>query len=206
MSDHTEVAGATSGDDASGLLLPHLLDRRARDLAETESIDRAYEKFIFRGRRRAPGSGWLTESFLRDVHREMFGRIWNWAGKYRDAEVNIGNVRPHQIPEQVAALCGDFAHWDSKETGMPPFEVAARLQNRLTRIHPFKNGNGRHARLITDIFLRSRRIKIPLWPQIHLLTTGNELRARYIAAMKLADKEEYAALAGFIEDCSKAGD
>lgn len=37
----------------------------------------------------------------------------------------------------------------------PPDEIAARFHHRLTRIHPFPNAKGRHARLATDLLLVS---------------------------------------------------
>src|SRR5206468_2636076 len=80
-------------------------------------------------------------------------------------------------------LCDDFSLWDSPTSAMPVLEVAARLQNRLTKIHPFRNGNGRHARLITDIFFHSRQHPLPQWQQIHLMSQGHEVRAQYITAM-----------------------
>ncbi|MGH7796278.1 MAG: Fic family protein [Candidatus Binatia bacterium] len=73
----------------------------------------------------------------------MFGEIWEWAGKYRTDRLNVG-LEAHLIPEQIKLLCGDFNYWNSDESTMPSLEIAARLQNRLTRIHPFTNGNGRH--------------------------------------------------------------
>ncbi len=84
---------------------------------------------------------------------------------------------------------------------MPILEVAARLQNRLTRIHPFRNGNGRHARLITDIFFYSRQHPLPEWPQTHLISEGNQIRERYIAAMRTADEVDFSSLVGFLENC-----
>jgi Fic-DOC domain mobile mystery protein B len=200
MTDGSKVPGATPGDDLSGLLQPGLTDRRFRDIVEAELIDRAYQKHVFRARPKKRDAGWLTSEFIRQVHRDMFGELWDWAGKYRTAELNMG-IDWHQIPEQTEILCGDFKYWDSEASAMPPLEIAARLQSRLTRIHPFHNGNGRHARLITDIFFRSRDMKLPCWPQIQLIAQGDRIRQQYIAAMKDADKENYAGLIKFFEDC-----
>jgi Fic-DOC domain mobile mystery protein B len=199
MSDGTEPPGATGGEDLSGLLQKNLSDQRARHAAETDLIDLAYQKYIFRARPRETGSGWLTSDFLKKVHREMFGEIWDWAGKYRQEPRNIG-IDWHKIPEHIGVLCGDFQYWDSS-SAMAVSEVAARLQNHLTRIHPFSNGNGRHARLITDIFFHSRRMKPPRWPQIQLMTKGDQIRESYIKAMKDADREDYTGLMKFIEEC-----
>lgn len=198
MSDETHPIGVTPGDDISGLLASNLVTRTARNAAETEAISRAYDKHIFRARSKRQASGWLTDEFLRTVHYDMFGSIWNWAGKYRTTRVNIG-VEPHLIRDLIQALCGDFAYWDSSKSSMSILEVAARLQHRLTWIHPFKNGNGRHARLITDIVLYSRRHPLPQWPQIHLMTHGREVREQYIGAMRKADQGDFSDLIQFIE-------
>lgn len=200
MDNETRPVGATPGDDVSGLLLTKLTTRAARHIVETESISRAYDTHIFRSRRKKRASKWLTEDFLRSVHYDMFGLIWDWAGQYRRDNLNIG-IDWHHIPEQVRLLCDDFLYWDSPTSTMPILEIAARLQNRLTKIHPFKNGNGRHARLITDIFLYSRQHPLPEWPQIHLMSHGHKIRERYIAAMRTADQGDMSSLVEFLQDC-----
>lgn len=199
MSDRTKTPGATPGDDTSGLIQTQLTDRRARNAAELDAISRAYNKHIYRARRKRAGTEWLTDEFIRRVHFDMFGEIWEWAGKYRTESVNIG-VDFHLIPEQIKLLCGDFNYWNSDKGAMPPLEIAARLQNRLTRIHPFKNGNGRHARMITDIFFHSVKHLLPKWPQIQLMSEGDQVRAQYIEAMKAADKEDYRELMAFMKE------
>lgn len=198
MSDKTKTPGATPGDDTSGLIQTQLTDRHARNAAELDAISRAYNKHIYRARRKRAGTEWLTDTFIRRVHYDMFGEIWEWAGKYRTDRLNIG-VEAHFIPEQIKLLCGDFNYWNSDKSTMPALEIAARLQNRLTRIHPFTNGNGRHARLITDIFFYSARLPLPKWPQIQLLSEGDQIRSRYVEAMKAADNEDYRGLMAFMK-------
>jgi Fic family protein len=60
--------------------------------------------------------------------------------------------------------------------------------------------NGRHARLMTDIFIYSHRYPLPAWPQVQVIQPGNDVRARYIDAMKKADTEDYRDLMKFIQD------
>ena len=38
----------------------------------------------------------LTDQFLRDLHRQLYGDIWTWAGRWRSPEINLG-VAPEQI-------------------------------------------------------------------------------------------------------------
>lgn len=200
MTDETEPAGATPGDDTSGLILTHLTTRSERNAAEADAISLAYNKYIFEAHRKKRGTQWLTDDFICKTHRDMFGSIWDWAGKYRTDTLNIG-ADWHLIPEQIRMLCDDFVYWDSPTSTMPVLEVAARLQSRLTKIHPFRNGNGRHARLITDIFFYSREHPLPEWPQTHLMSQGHQIRERYIATMKQADQGNFSDLIQFIEGC-----
>ncbi len=199
MTDSTEPLGATPGQDISGLLLHHQSSRDEINAAETEAIDKASTKHVHRARKKSRDSEWLTDEFIRKVHKDMFGGIWDWAGKYRTIRLNIG-VEPHRIPEQIKLLCGDFLLWNSITSPMPALEIAARLHHRLTKIHPFKDGNGRHARFITDIFLHSQGHPLPKWPQIHRLTQGDVIRNQYIDALKQADDGDYNALRGLFED------
>jgi Fic-DOC domain mobile mystery protein B len=202
MTDHSRPIVATPGGDTSGLILEHLSTPAARNAAETEAISRAYDKHVFRARRKKRGTEWLSDDYIRLVHADMFGTIWEWGGQYRQAKLNIG-VEPHLIREQIKLLTGDFFSWNEANSIMSVVEIAARLQHRLTYIHPFINGNGRHARLLTDIFLYSRQHRIPQWPQIQLMAQGNQIRDQYIKAMKNADAGDLADLIEFIESCLK---
>jgi Fic-DOC domain mobile mystery protein B len=199
MSDETEPVGATPGGDTSGLIRQELTTPEARNGAETEAIDKAYAQYIYTARRKKRGSGWLTDEYLRQVHADMFGSIWNWAGKYRKDPLSIG-VAPQLVPEHIRNLCGDFEYWDSAQSSISELEIAARLQSRLTYIHPFINGNGRHARLMTDIFFHSRGLALPRWPQIQLMAHGHEIRERYVSAMKKADQGDVGDLMNFMKD------
>jgi fido (protein-threonine AMPylation protein) len=112
--DDTRPLGATPGGDISGLILEHLTTPAARNAAETEVISRAYDKHVFRARRKKPGAEWLTDDFIRKVHADMFGNIWEWGGQYRQTRLNIG-VDPHQIREQIKLLTGDFFSWNEEK-------------------------------------------------------------------------------------------
>ncbi len=204
VTDDSQPIGATPGGDTSGLILEHLSTQASRNAAEAEAISRAYDKYVFRARRKKQGTEWLTDDFIRKVHADMFGTIWEWGGQYRQKRLNIG-IEPHLIREQIKLLTGDFFSWNEAKSTIPVVDIAARLQHRLTYIHPFINGNGRHARLITDIFFYSRQHLIPQWPQIQLMAEGNQIRERYIQAMKHADVGDLTDLMDFIESCLKGG-
>ena len=76
-------------------------------------------------------------------------------------------------------------------------EQAVRLHHRLVFIHPFENGNGRHARLVADLFLHQHNRSFPRWP-IDVAETG-ESRKKYIHSLKEADDGNYEPLLSFMK-------
>ena len=140
-----DAPGATrlAPDEAEGLIPSHIATREQLDEWEAENI-LAAERWLAGGRKRDV----LDDRFLRRLHKQMFGRTWRWAGRYRGTEKNIG-VAPERIAVELRNLVEDtraqLAHPDT-----PLDAVAARFHHRLVSIHPFPNGNGRHARLATD--------------------------------------------------------
>jgi Fic-DOC domain mobile mystery protein B len=125
----------------------------------------------------------LSEPFIRKLHEKMFDETWKWAGTYRNTEKNIG-LRVIQIREGIANLIEDAKYWIADK--MPFDEVAARFHHRLVYIHPFPNGNGRHARLLSDILLIKNGHPEFDWGRSDLGPKG-DIRARYIAALQAAD-------------------
>ena len=92
----------------------------------------------------------LEESYVRELHHRMFDNVWKWAGTYRKHELNIG-CDSREIPQRVPQLLGNVQYWLELKT-FPVDESLVRFHHQLvSKIHPFPNGNGRHARMITDV-------------------------------------------------------
>jgi Fic-DOC domain mobile mystery protein B len=188
--------GATPIEDASELIPEGLITYQDLYAVEAENILEAADRHL--SRRKNQSCAWFDEPFIRKVHADMFGKVWRWAGKYRPIELNIG-VAPHKIVEEVGRLVGDLRYWGGlKKEEMSILERSARLHHRLSWIHLFKNGNGRHARFMADIYLRSQRHPLPDWPGGGLAAAG-EVRKRYLAVLKEADRGDFSPLIGFIE-------
>ena len=134
-----------------------------------------------------------TEVILQ-LHRKMFCDVWEWAGEYRRTETNIG-VAPHRIPAKLAALCENAKYWETEKV-YPPDELGVVLHHKLVSIHPFPNGNGRHARFVADLY-RIRTSGEPYsWANKALVKTS-EQRQRYLTALRQADGGDYQALMDF---------
>jgi len=90
-----------------------------------------------------------------------------------------------QIPVAVRNFVEDGRLW--LEDGVfPPDEAALRLHHRLVQIHPFPNGNGRHARLWCDMLLTQAGRPVFEWGGASLDRAGDHRRA-YIRALWSAD-------------------
>lgn len=128
----------------------------------------------------------LTEKFLKDLHKKMFGDVWNWAGTFRKNNKNIG-VSWTQIGVELKTLLDDTHHWKENNT-FSAEEIAIRFKHRLVSIHCFANGNGRHSRLMADILIETLFKNNPFSWQQSRLTKADESRKKYIDALKEADK------------------
>jgi Fic-DOC domain mobile mystery protein B len=139
----------------------------------------------------------LTDNFARELHHRMFNHVWPWAGRYRTSEKNLG-WEVHQIQEGVRNAVDDTRAWFEHSTYALP-EAAVRLHHRLVLIHPWPNGNGRHARLIADILVASRGGEKLTWGAGSDLIAMTETRRRYIEAVRAADTGDFALLLAFAQ-------
>jgi Fic-DOC domain mobile mystery protein B len=177
-------------DEAKGLIPAHLTLQRELNEYEEANILEGNE-WLFARRRGDP----LDERFIHTVHRRMFNQTWRWAGQARRSDKNIG-VSWVEIPARLRQMVGDVRA-QIEHRAYSPIEIAARYHHRLVAIHVFPNGNGRHARLMADLLLLELAGRRFDWGRGSLVT-ANELRARYIAALKAADGGDIRPLLAFL--------
>jgi Fic-DOC domain mobile mystery protein B len=184
-------------DDGSTLLTPeemrdlipaHIAYRRELNLAEQENIVRAQDWALNRRR------DLLSEKFVKDLHRQMLGDVWRWAGRFRTSERNIG-IAFFEIPAALRQLLDDTRAW-IEYNAYSPDEIAARFHHRLVQIHPFPNGNGRHARLMADLLVMRLGYQRFSWGR-QSLRDASATRQRYIAALQSADNHDLGPLLKF---------
>ena len=136
----------------------------------------------------------LSEKFLDNLHKRMFGRVWRWAGKHRESNKTIG-IDAYRIPTELRQLLDDCKFWISNNA-YDADEIAARFHHRLVWIHPFPNGNGRHARLATDLLLvQLDRVRFS-WGRANLVD-ASKARTEYIEALRAADNHDINPLVQF---------
>jgi Fic-DOC domain mobile mystery protein B len=178
--------------ERNGLLQSWITHRKDLNEAEQENI--VAGAAWARGRRRLPIDRMLTDDFVRTLHKRMFGEVWEWAGTFRSTERNIG-IQAYRIAVELTNLLGDVRYWVEHAT-FPPDEIAIRFHHRLVAIHPFPNGNGRHARLAADLLVEKLGRQPFSWGGGSLADVG-ALRARYVTALRSADNHDIGPLLAF---------
>ena len=178
-------------DESEELLLTHISTRAELDRWEQENIVEAIDWV-----ERTKPTEILNEQFLRKLHQIMFGHVWRWAGHFRHSDKNIGEPW-YQISTSLRNLCDDTQYQIINQIQAPD-ELAVRFHHHLVWIHAFPNGNGRHARLMTDTLLKNiLKCKQFTWGSGNL-RKSSDTRSIYINALRSADKGDYAKLRQFV--------
>ncbi|MFC1523365.1 mobile mystery protein B [Thermodesulfobacteriota bacterium] len=185
--------GATplDADETEGLLLTHITTREELNRWEQQNITEA-EDWAF-GRKQ---KSILSQGYICRLHKKMFGNVWKWAGQFRKSMKNLG-IEPWRIASETGLVCEDATAWIDHETYSAD-EIATRLHHKLVWIHPFANGNGRHARMMADIVLvQGLETKPFTWGSLELIKPG-ESRSKYIKALQAADNHDFTLLLEFV--------
>lgn len=117
----------------------------------------------------------LTQHFIRTLHHTLLREdytVWRnlpggvqtsfvvHAGQYKTRPNSVitryGDRFEYASPEETPALMGDLVEWYNEEErngALTPVELAALFHYRYIRIHPFEDGNGRMARLMSNYIL-----------------------------------------------------
>jgi Fic-DOC domain mobile mystery protein B len=185
MEDFKPIPGETP-IDPSGLLDRSIRTRRELNAAELNNIAEAVYKYLLGDL--TPGMAPFDFAWVLQLHREMFGLVWQWAGQIRRIELNIG-VPWQQIEIQLYSLLQNLPFWKD----MDLLEQAARLHHGAVAIHPFENGNGRWSRMLANIWLKLHGSPPTVWPEQAVGETS-VIRDEYLAAMRVADKMDFVAL------------
>lgn len=137
-------------DEAAGLLPSHISTQG--DLNAWEQINIVQAD---RWAAKQKSTDVLDEGFVRELHRQMFDKTWQWAGMFRKTDKNIG-VPWAQVAVRLRDLLANTRYQIENQV-FEPDDIAIRFHHQLVWIHPFANGNGRHARLMADLLAFARR-------------------------------------------------
>ena len=190
--DPLEAGTPLDPDDSEGLIPTHVETRA--ELNQWEALNIAKAHAAFAGHRQLD----LSVESLRRLHRTMFGETWKWAGEYRKSDKSTSPWHWTQVAGLMHELVLDTRaqYGASDKTGSSLDAIALRFHHRLVQIHPWPNGNGRHARFATDLLLASWGRPPFTWGNADLIR-ATDARGRYIAALRAADASDFRLLREF---------
>ena len=178
--------------EKQGLLIPTIATRGELDEFEQQNIEQA---ILWTLTHRFKPSQIFTQTFIKELHIQMYGGVWHWAGQFRKTNKNLG-IDKSQIPIALKTLLDDVQYW-LKHNTYPAPEIAIRFKHRLVSIHCFPNGNGRHSRLMADIIIEQIFSQPAFSWGAGSIASDSLARATYIAALKAADRGDYTLLLDF---------
>ncbi len=169
-------------EEKEGLKIRSVTTQQELDEFEQLNIEKAIEWTIHNNLK---PEKILTEKFIKDSHKKMFGDVWQWGGEFRKSDKNLGIHWP-QISIELKKLLDDTQFWIENNTYSPE-EISIRFKHRLVAIHCFPNGNGRHSRLMADIIMESVFGQDSFsWHRSNMVK-ADETRKKYISTLKEAD-------------------
>jgi Fic-DOC domain mobile mystery protein B len=171
-----------SEEEFDGLKILSITTREELDEFEQLNIEQAIQWTLAK---KVLANDLLSEKFIKDLHKRMYGDVWKWAGSFRNTEKNLG-IKSFLIPVQLKQLLDRALFWYENNI-FTPDEMAVRFKHELVSIHCFANGNGRHSRLMADLIMEKLYDKPFLTWGSSDLVKANDKRKAYIDAIKMAD-------------------
>lgn len=134
----------------------------------------------------------FTVDDILDIHRRWLGSLYEWAGTYRRVRMSKGNFT-FAAPAYIPQLMADFEKEHLAEntpctfaTRQDVVSALAIVHTELILIHPFREGNGRLARLLATLMALQAGL-----PLLDFSGLEKEHRKKYFAAVQYGMDRNY---------------
>jgi len=133
-----------------------------------------------------------TADDIRKIHRAWLGPIYAWAGQYRKVTLSKGDF-PFAVADHIPRLMDDFERNTLRKytpcRSKAPGDIVhalAVVHTELILIHPFREGNGRAARMLATLMGLQSEL-----PPLDFGTMGGNSRKGYFAAVQAGMGGDY---------------
>jgi cell filamentation protein len=137
----------------------------------------------------------FTPADIRRLHRMWLGEIYPWAGNYRTVNIGKGGFQFAHAPliPRLMAILGKQVLRRHTPCGRTKEVAVARslaeVHAELILIHPFRDGNGRLARLLALLMARQAGLN-----PLRLSALAGSGKRTYVQAIHAAMSRDYAPL------------
>lgn len=142
----------------------------------------------------------FTASDIQEMHRRWLGGIYEWAGEYRQVNVSKGGFF-FAAAGHIPALMAEFEkgplsrHTPCAFDDIPMvIEALAEVHVELLLIHPFREGNGRVARILATIMATQAGL-----PLLDFSSLKGKKKDEYFAAVRAGLDRDYRPMSGIFE-------
>ena len=151
-------------------------EKPLRDIKETENHKKAY--LFMKDKLESD----INKELILDLHGILKKDVTEDAGKFRDAQVHVGDLIPVKA-SMINSEIDNLITWYKKNQRLHPLEQAAVFHCMFERIHPFFDGNGRVGRLLLNLIMLKNDFPI--------IIIQNKNKRRYYNALRRADNGNY---------------
>ena len=142
----------------------------------------------------------LTLSYLLEMHRLALGHLYVFAGRYREVNISKGGFAfpaARFLPASMQQFERDWLHQALPAGPHALLDRVGAVHGELLFIHPFREGNGRTARLLANLMLEQQGHKRLRWELV-----DEAAFPRYVAAVQQSGLGNYAPIQALMRTLS----
>jgi cell filamentation protein len=181
-------------------VLKNLLDIKSKISMESAEAG-ALEQFTALSIEKVKKNHRFTADDICSMHDYWLGKIYPWAGKYRQVQLSKGNFS-FAFAAQISALMKTFEHEVLARHTPCNFserqriiQALAEVHTELVLIHPFREGNGRISRLLATLMALQADL-----PQLNFGSLEGPLKNQYFAAVRAGMDKNYGPMEKIFEE------
>ena len=159
------------------------------DDAETRVLEKAMVELVGKYDERHR----FTATDICQIHKRWLGEIYEWAGEYRQVNVSKGEFPfaaaarvPDLMTEYERSVLARYTPCNSKDRAAVARALAV-THVELVLIHPFREGNGRAARILSILMALQAGL-----PPLNFSAIAEEKKQEYFAAVQAGLDKNYA--------------
>jgi len=203
MTDRYDTSSMTEDQfepGSDGAVLKNLMGITTTDdmeVAETAELWLAQERLLETVREDQS----FTAEDICSMHRLWLGKIYPWAGVYRQVNMSKGDFH-FAVAQAIPALMVEFERQQLRRYTPCQFtaheEIASALAEvhvELMLIHPFREGNGRLGRLLATLMALQAGL-----PPLDFSEMAGHLKEEYFAAVRSGMDRDYRPMSKLFND------
>jgi cell filamentation protein len=192
--DRYDISGLTEAQyepSSNDQVLKNLLaikSKQEMDRIEALELEKAVDQFV----RAYSQEHRFTETDVLYFHEVWLSRIYEWAGKYRQVNVTKGDF-PFAAAAQIPRLMQEFDKGLLRKYTPCNFtkekdtlRALAETHTELVLIHPFRDGNGRVARILSTLMALQAGL-----PLLDFSVIASEKKQAYFDAVRAGLNRDY---------------